>query len=184
MPGPSTSGNRRRVGMRNAVRTLAGPRSFLENARRRHEPVVVNALGVSEKQACDFTTPKRFCAGPGSGQQHQIQPIGAARTKQRTHHSRELASGQTAEPLRTQTRRTDESEARIPRRQKARASRPGWWPACSTISTRPSSGSSSSWTTRATTTAMIDYVGPSESYLEQILIRGVFVADGRRSDKR
>jgi hypothetical protein len=31
---------------------------------------------------------------------------------------------------------------------------------------------------------MIDYVGPSESDLEQILIRGVVVADGRRSDKR
>jgi len=32
--------------------------------------------------------------------------------------------------------------------------------------------------------AMIDYVGPSESDLEQVLIRGVVVADGRRSDKR
>jgi hypothetical protein len=29
--------------------------------------------------------------------------------------------------------------------------------------------------------AMIDYVAPSESDLEQILIRGVVVADGRRS---
>jgi len=32
--------------------------------------------------------------------------------------------------------------------------------------------------------AMIDHVGASESDLEQVLIRGVVVADGRRSDKR
>jgi hypothetical protein len=32
--------------------------------------------------------------------------------------------------------------------------------------------------------AMIDYVGPSESDLELILIRGVVVADGQRSNKR
>jgi hypothetical protein len=32
--------------------------------------------------------------------------------------------------------------------------------------------------------AMIDYVAPSQSDLELILIRGVVVADGRRSDKR